>query len=106
MRRIRPPRPPFWFRRGKRRVRLATSPSATEELSRKCCAMLTLAKILRARIDPGGNPLLDARKRILIIDDDLSIHDLVESSLDPRRFRVEHAHDGAEGLRLLRSERP
>lgn len=49
---------------------------------------------------------MDTRRRILVVDDDPSIHDLIESSLDPEAFRVLHAYDGAEGLEAVRREKP
>ena len=46
------------------------------------------------------------RRNILVVDDDPSIHELIESTLDPERFTVVHAFDGAEGLEAVRREKP
>ena len=44
--------------------------------------------------------------RILLIDDDPTLHDLVETKLGPLGYRVEHALSGREGLDLVRDNRP
>jgi signal transduction histidine kinase/DNA-binding response OmpR family regulator len=46
-----------------------------------------------------------AQRDILLVDDDPAFHDLVEAQLEPAGYRVRHALNGAEGLRMV-AERP
>ncbi len=46
------------------------------------------------------------RRRILVVDDEASITDLVAMALDLRGARVEVAHTGADALRSIHSFRP
>jgi len=46
------------------------------------------------------------RRRILVVDDEASITDLVAMALDLRGAEVEVAHTGADALRAIRSFRP
>jgi CheY-like chemotaxis protein/anti-sigma regulatory factor (Ser/Thr protein kinase) len=48
----------------------------------------------------------DGVARVLVIDDDESVHDLIRRSLDKQEFRVISAATGGEGLRLAREIRP
>ena len=45
-------------------------------------------------------------KRILIVDDDRDFVEAVACSLEANGFTVLRAHDGAEGIRLAKMERP
>jgi two-component system, OmpR family, KDP operon response regulator KdpE len=44
--------------------------------------------------------------RILLIDDDLSLHELLGKYLEQQEYVVLHAYDGRAGLKLLFDERP
>lgn len=46
------------------------------------------------------------RPAILVIDDDQTVHMLVERALHAFHGTLLHAHDGAEGLRMARELRP
>ncbi|MBZ5581186.1 MAG: response regulator [Acidobacteriia bacterium] len=45
-------------------------------------------------------------KRILIVDDDLDFVEAVSCFLEANGFTVVRAHDGAEGVKLAKMERP
>jgi len=47
-----------------------------------------------------------AQKKILIVDDDSDFVEAVSFFLETHDFKVLKAHDGAEGLRLAKMERP
>lgn len=51
-------------------------------------------------------PTLEQGSRVLVIDDDLSIHDLINRSLTKEGFRVVTASGGEEGIRLAKALRP
>jgi CheY-like chemotaxis protein len=44
-------------------------------------------------------------KRVLIVDDDDDFRDALEAALSPVGFRIQHATNGLEALRLLREQR-
>jgi signal transduction histidine kinase/CheY-like chemotaxis protein/ligand-binding sensor domain-containing protein len=44
--------------------------------------------------------------RLLLIDDDLAVHDLLEQALAPRGYRLEKAYSGAEGLERADALKP
>jgi two-component system OmpR family response regulator len=44
---------------------------------------------------------MDAQKRVLIVEDDMPIAELLRLHLGDEGYKVEHAADGNEGLRLL-----
>ncbi|MGJ3109475.1 DNA-binding response regulator, partial [Salmonella enterica subsp. enterica serovar Paratyphi A] len=44
---------------------------------------------------------MDHAKRILIVEDDADIADVLSLHLRDERYEVVHSADGAEGLRLL-----
>ena len=46
------------------------------------------------------------QKRILIVDDDRDFVDAVAALLEANGFIVSKAHDGGEGIRLAKMERP
>ena len=48
----------------------------------------------------------DSSKLVLVIDDDLAVHDLLEELLEREGFRVATARTGTEGLDLARKLRP
>jgi DNA-binding response OmpR family regulator len=45
-------------------------------------------------------------KRVLIIEDDPSIAEVIEIALEDRGFKTRLAHEGGEALRLVREFRP
>lgn len=45
-------------------------------------------------------------EKILVIDDDQGLIDIIQANLEPEGFRVLGATNGAEGLRLLKAEKP
>jgi len=49
---------------------------------------------------------MDTRKRVLVVEDDADIANLLRLHLDDEGFRVSHAADGDEGLRLLEQQGP
>jgi PAS domain S-box-containing protein len=51
-------------------------------------------------LEPSDQPT------VLVIDDDMTIHDLMLRSLSQSGFRVELTQDGADGIRLARMLRP
>lgn len=51
-------------------------------------------------------PALEIDSRVLVIDDDLSVHDLMNRTLTREGFRVVTASGGAEGIRLAKALRP
>jgi DNA-binding response OmpR family regulator len=55
-------------------------------------------------IAPLGSPPTAAR--ILLVDDDPAVHDLVGEELSRQGYVVDHAHSGPEGLDLAGRERP
>ncbi|MDB6150980.1 MAG: domain S-box [Chthoniobacter sp.] len=52
------------------------------------------------------SPLIPNHPLVLLIDDDLTVHDLVRRFLQKEGFNVICAQSGAEGLELARTERP
>jgi CheY-like chemotaxis protein len=48
----------------------------------------------------------DAGARVLLVDDDPQIHDLIGTMLEREGYRVEHASDGQEALTRARELRP
>ncbi|HPR64414.1 MAG TPA: response regulator [Thermoanaerobaculia bacterium] len=44
--------------------------------------------------------------RILLIDDDSAVHEMVEALLEPIGFRLDHAYNGKEGLELASQNPP
>jgi signal transduction histidine kinase/CheY-like chemotaxis protein len=51
-------------------------------------------------------PLLPGHNLIVVIDDDPTVHDLLQRSLSQEGFQVGSAFNGHEGLRLVRQLRP
>ncbi|HTS25511.1 MAG TPA: response regulator [Bryobacteraceae bacterium] len=49
---------------------------------------------------------MQSRKRLLIVDDDRDFVEAVSCYLEANGFTVFRAHDGAEGIRLAKLERP
>jgi PAS domain S-box-containing protein len=58
--------------------------------------------------DQGRGPVGPAADRdvVLVIDDESSVHDILERTLGVRGYRVVCAASGAEGLAMARKERP
>ena len=59
--------------------------------------------------DAPEQPLPDedsAGDIVLVVDDDATVHDLIQRSLSGQGFRLVHAMGGQEGLRLARELRP
>jgi signal transduction histidine kinase/DNA-binding response OmpR family regulator len=54
-------------------------------------------------IAPGPPP--PAGARVLVVDDDPTVHELVEAELLPLGYVLEHAHSGREGLERARAGR-
>ena len=54
----------------------------------------------------NSNPLLEGAKTVLVIDDDPTVHDLMQRFLIKEGFRVESALSGENGLALARQLRP
>ena len=46
------------------------------------------------------------RKKILIVEDDVSFHSLYEAILDNTNFQTIHAYDGNDALAILEEEKP
>jgi len=44
--------------------------------------------------------------KILVIDDDLDVHEVVKKILEPKSYQMISAYDGEEGLRKVVEERP
>ncbi|MDQ2899353.1 MAG: response regulator [Acidobacteriota bacterium] len=59
-----------------------------------------------ATSDRDATAVDDSMARVLVIDDDETIHDLIRRSLGKEGFHVMSAHNGEEGLRLARELRP
>ncbi|MCM2258030.1 MAG: response regulator [Vicinamibacteria bacterium] len=55
-------------------------------------------------IAPGPPPPSGAR--VLVVDDDPAVHELVEAELAPLGYRLDHAHSGREGLERARDGKP
>jgi two-component system OmpR family response regulator len=53
------------------------------------------------RPEPRLKPTLDNLKRILIVEDDVDIANVLSLHLRDERYEVVHSADGNEGLRLL-----
>ena len=53
------------------------------------------------RIEPPLKPTMDNPKRILIVEDDVDIANVLSLHLRDERYEVVHSADGNEGLRLL-----
>jgi len=47
-----------------------------------------------------------AGRKVLIIDDDPAVHDVLRMTLSKEGYRLLHAYDGTEGLELARAHRP
>ena len=62
-------------------------------------------KVTRRRAGRSSGPINLLRKA-LVIDDDVSIHPLLQDLLESQGFQVVAAGDGAEGLAKAKSERP
>jgi signal transduction histidine kinase/CheY-like chemotaxis protein len=58
----------------------------------------------RAIEEPRGTD--NSQDRVLIIDDDAGVHELLRRTLERQNFRVEWARSGEEGLRLARANHP
>ena len=46
------------------------------------------------------------RKRVLVVDDDADLHELIRAALDPDGYEVLDARDAFEGLKMLEEHRP
>ena len=46
------------------------------------------------------------RPSLLLVDDDVQFHDLMDATLSPRGYRLLHAYSGQEGIDLVRRETP
>ena len=46
------------------------------------------------------------RSKILVIDDDSSIHTLIKAQFDPQRFEIISAHDGHAGMAMAAEQHP
>ena len=56
--------------------------------------------------ESGAEVLPEEANRVLVIDDDPTMHDLVNRFLSKEGFQLESASNGADGLRLAREIRP
>ncbi|MFQ6024346.1 MAG: GAF domain-containing protein, partial [Acidiferrobacterales bacterium] len=54
----------------------------------------------------SGEPLPESAPTVLVIDDDPTVHDLMQRVLNKEGLRMMAAADGKEGLRLAKSVRP
>ncbi|MFO1518117.1 MAG: response regulator [bacterium] len=48
----------------------------------------------------------EVKRRILVIDDDPQVYKIISRLLDPKRYEVETASDGPEGLKKIKEKKP
>ena len=56
--------------------------------------------------EPSTDIVIEGVSKVLVIDDDPLVHDMMKRLLSTERFHVERASDGEMGLRLARDLRP
>src|SRR5262249_8691269 len=57
-------------------------------------------------VAPHPEPIADAARTVLVVDDDPAVHDLLRRLLSNQELHVESACGGHEGLRLVRERHP
>jgi signal transduction histidine kinase/DNA-binding response OmpR family regulator len=61
---------------------------------------------LCARLSELLAPPVTSDAQVLLIDDDPTVHELIEAELIPHGYQVLQAHDGAEGIKAAFAEQP
>ncbi len=68
-----------------------------------------LPAVIAARAAPGtraSTVVPSAGNQVLVIDDDATVHDLMERFVGAKGFRMRHARTGLEGLKQAKELRP
>jgi len=63
-------------------------------------------RLLKRLRELTARTALPRRARLLLIDDDVSVHDLLEPELSRQGYQLEKAYSGAEGLERAEASRP
>lgn len=66
---------------------------------------LTTRSRLALLVTNGGTSAVDARKRVLVVDDSLTVRELVRKLIESRGYHVDMAVDGMDGWHAIRSGR-
>ena len=84
--------------------------TAASEPGRGSTFTVTLPAVVRVGVEPEPEPAIEdegtGAPRVLVIDDDPAVRDLIRRYLTREGFRVSVAPDGESGLRLARELRP
>ena len=60
----------------------------------------------KKQVPQGDQPAKDAKKKILIVDDDVEIVDTLQAALEANGYEVVFARDGTQGLAMSIKEDP
>ncbi|MEB3885144.1 ATP-binding protein [Lyngbya sp. CCY1209] len=72
----------------------------------KTLDLASLIEHLTAEPAVPSEPLGERKKRILIVDDDPSIRELLRQELDAEGYQIREAHDGREAIARVKQEKP